>query len=100
CGSARRGCQVVNEGKELLPFGLGYHPNFRLPGIAAADIGSHELQATAAKLWDVDVDKVPTGKLLDIPEAIDFRRPRAIGATALDHVFTRGGGAEVAVLSH
>ncbi len=92
--------KVTNEGNEPLPFGLGYHPYFRLPGVTDPDVGDHILQANTAKLWDVDADKVPTGKLLEVPEAIDFRRPRAIGAAALDHVFTRDGGAEVAVLSH
>jgi aldose 1-epimerase len=97
--------EVANRGSEPLPFGLGYHPYFRLPGVTDADVGGHQLQANVAMVWEADSANLPTGTRLDLPEELDFRRPRAIGATALDHVFTQvtrhpSDLAELAVLSH
>ena len=36
---------VENLGPAPLPFGLGYHPYFRLPGVTDPDVGGHRLQA-------------------------------------------------------
>lgn len=93
--------KVANRGTEPLPFGLGYHPYFRLPGIADADVGGHVLQADIGRLWQVDADNLPTGNLEEVPEAVDFRKPKAIGSTALDHAFTRANSTRaLAELSH
>jgi aldose 1-epimerase len=95
---------VLNRGGEPLPFGLGYHPYFRLPNVTDADVGGHVLQANVDKLWLVDADNLPTGELKPVPADLDFRSPRPIGSTALDHVLsgvtTSGTMRELAVLSH
>jgi aldose 1-epimerase len=95
---------VLNRGEVELPFGLGYHPYFRLPGVPDADVGGHILQAYVAKLWQVDANALPTGNVVDVPNELDFRTPRPIGATALDHVLsgvtTTGAFRELAVLAH
>lgn len=96
---------VWNRGAEPLPFGLGYHPYFRLPGVTDADVGGHVLQANVRQVWEADGDNMPTGVKHDLPAELDFRSPRPIDAKALDHVFTgvtpsSAGLAEVAVLSH
>lgn len=80
--------QVQNLGPGPLPFGLGYHPYFRLPGVTDADIGRHVLQANVSQVWEVDADNLPTGQRRELPSNLDFRQPRAIGTTALDNVFT------------
>ncbi|HEY3788241.1 MAG TPA: aldose 1-epimerase, partial [Urbifossiella sp.] len=80
--------RVENRGAESLPFGLGYHPYFRLPGVADADVGGHVLQANMSKLWEADANNLPTGTLVDLPAEVNFRQPRPIGAAALDHIFT------------
>jgi aldose 1-epimerase len=99
---------VANLGPGPLPFGLGFHPYFRLPGVTEADVGGHVLQSHAEQVWETHADNLPTGWRNDIAGDLDFRQPRPIGATPLDHVFTAlrtpepelGGLAEVAVLSH
>jgi aldose 1-epimerase len=96
---------VENRGAEGLPFGLGYHPYFRLPGVTDADIGGHVLQANVARLWEADANNLPTGVAKELPAELDFRTPRPIGATALDHVLTDVTTTsvdlrELAVLSH
>ena len=97
---------VENRGSGSLPFGLGYHPYFRLPGVADADIGGHVLQASVSRVWATDAANLPTGVQPDLPADLDFRQSRPVGSTALDHVFTGvtakpiDGLTELAVLSH
>lgn len=94
------------EGRPL-PFGLGYHPYFRLAGVADPDLSRYVLQADVSQVYEVDADNLPTGRKLDLPPHLDFRAPRPIGDAALDHVFTgvtsevgADGLRELAVLSH
>jgi aldose 1-epimerase len=95
---------VTNRGSEPLPFGLGYHPYFRLPGVADADVGGHVIQANVNRLWVADDANLPTGEARELAPELDFRTPRPIAATAFDHVFTEvnasGSLRELAVLSH
>jgi aldose 1-epimerase len=79
---------VENRGSGSLPFGLGFHPYFRLPGVPDADINGHILQAHVDQVWEADASNLPTGVRLTVPPDLDFRTPRPIGETALDHVFT------------
>src|SRR5262249_25539269 len=44
--------RVENLGPGLLPFGLGYHPYFRLPGVNDPDIRGHILQANVNEVWE------------------------------------------------
>ena len=98
---------VENLGPGPLPFGLGYHPYFRLPGTAVGDIAKHVLSVNVEELWE-SVDLLPTGARLPIPAGIDFRKPRSIASAELDHVFSvpgtdtesGGGPHSVAELSH
>ena len=96
---------ATNRGAEPLPFGLGYHPYFRLPGVTDVDVGGHVLHANVQQVWEADANNLPTGKKLDLPPELDFRSPKPIGNTALDHVFTGvpssiSGLVEMATLSH
>jgi aldose 1-epimerase len=100
--------RLENSGRVPLPFGLGYHPYFRLPGVTDPDVNRHILCARVEQLWEADADNLPTGWRPDLPTELDFRSPRAIGATTLDNVFTavttKPSGladlVELAVLSH
>lgn len=106
-GKLRVDARVENVGKGPLPFGLGYHGYFRLPGMNDPDIGACELQANVSELWEAE-NSVPTGWRKELPTDLDFRSPRAVGETALDNVFTGVTGSEtrnsglfeLATLSH
>lgn len=74
-------------GMETLPFGLGFHPYFQLPGVNGADIGSYVLQIHLPQVWET-VDLLPTGRKLPAEGALNFRHPRPIGSLQLDHVYT------------
>src|SRR4051812_38641805 len=73
---------VQNRGPGPLPFGLGYHPYFRLPGVPDEEIGGHILQANVDQVWQTDADKLPTGGGGDVPPGLDFRPPPPDGAAA------------------
>jgi aldose 1-epimerase len=98
---------VENQGAEALPFGLGYHPYFRLPGVTDTDVGGHVLTANVSHVWAADAANLPTGERQPVPPELDFRQPRPVGATALDHVLTgvratpqADGLVELATLTH
>jgi aldose 1-epimerase len=84
---------VENPGPGRLPFGLGYHGYFRLPGSNDPDIGSTVLQASVAEIWEAE-NNLPTGRRTTVPPELDFQRAHPIGNTALDNVFTKVTGPE------
>jgi aldose 1-epimerase len=99
--------RVENVGKGRLPFGLGYHGYFRLPEVTDADVSNYVLQANVTELWEAE-NNLPTGWRKELPPELAFRAERAVGATALDNVFTgvsgpvapNSGLVELARLSH
>jgi aldose 1-epimerase len=76
---------IRNDGPAELPFGFGLHPYFRkLSGESATFV---TLPADA--VMEATPDLLPTGRLLEVGgTACDLRRPAAVGALDLDHVFT------------
>jgi len=97
--------RVENPTAGTLPFGLGYHAYFCLPGVTDADVSNYVLQAHVAQIWAAE-NNLPTGERVPTPAELDFQKPRAVAATALDNVFsgvtgpTDAGLVEQAVLSH
>jgi aldose 1-epimerase len=79
---------VTNIDDKPLPFGLGYHPYFCLPGVQDPDIDHYQLQIPAAKLWHTGEDLLPTGERQPVPELWDFRREKCIGDARMDLIFT------------
>jgi aldose 1-epimerase len=75
---------IRNTGDLAFPFGLGWHPFF--PRDAATTLGF-----TTGGMWATDSTCIPTEhRAVESAEAFD--PPRAIGATALDNVFTGWNG--------
>jgi aldose 1-epimerase len=98
--------RVENRGAGRLPFGLGYHGYFQLPGANDPDVANYELRANVREYWVPD-NNLPTGARQEPPAALDFRVPRPVAATALDNVFTgvtsgraQDGFFELAALAH
>ncbi len=79
--------EVTNPDATPLPFGLGFHPYFRPPGLGNATINTAQLRIGSSKLWE-SVDGLPTGRVIDTPAELWFDATRPIGSTAFDHVFT------------
>jgi aldose 1-epimerase len=77
---------ATNIGSEACPFGAGAHPYF---GFAGQLVDEVELCVRADDWLEVDSRCIPFGHCPVEGSAIDFRRPRVIGGTKLDHAFTR-----------
>lgn len=82
---------VENPSPGALPFGLGYHPYFRVPTAPNAVADEMVLWTASQTLWETD-GGLPTGRQLPPPPELDFRTPRAVGPTVIDNLF---GGIEV-----
>jgi aldose 1-epimerase len=78
---------VGNPDSKPLPFGLGYHPYFRLPftgGVLADDC---TVAVPAAAYWELK-DSLPTGERLPVDRARDLNVPRRYADLQLDDVLT------------
>ncbi len=71
---------IRNTGDAAFPFGLGWHPY--LPRTPATT-----LAFGADGVWRNDANMLPVAHVA-LPPAWNFAQPRAIGAAALDNVFT------------
>jgi aldose 1-epimerase len=76
---------ATNAGVEPCPFGSGAHPYLTV-GTATIDLVL--LHAPGATVLHSDEHGIPTGRAPVDGTGHDFRRPRLIGTTKLDHAFT------------
>jgi aldose 1-epimerase len=80
---------IENTGESPFPFGLGWHPFFPIDAETT-------LRFDANGVWENEATCLPV-RHAAIPDVWRFEAPRAIGATALDNVFTGWrGDAELA----
>jgi aldose 1-epimerase len=75
---------VDNPDRMPLPFGLGYHPYFRVAPLGGADC---HVEARARAYWQLE-DSLPTGKCLPVDPARDLTTPRRFQELQLDDVLT------------
>jgi aldose 1-epimerase len=71
---------VENTGASALPFGMGWHPYFRL----SDDLANHHLHLPPCEMIGVNAAMIPTGKRY---EYTTFSQPRRIGSEVLDNCF-------------
>lgn len=79
--------RVTNPSDAELPYGLGFHPYFHLPLQPRADLGSTQVVLPGRRIWELQ-DALPTGRTLDVPPALDFRRGRSMTGLTADDVYT------------
>jgi aldose 1-epimerase len=90
---------VENPDQVALPFGLGYHPYFRVPALPAGKAEDHRVQARADLFWVLD-ESLPTGERRPVDAPRDLRSPRPFGALNLDDVLCTAGEPGRAGLVH
>jgi aldose 1-epimerase len=73
--------RAENEGPGIAPFGIGFHPYFTA-GTAAVDAA--EALIPAGEIIEFGPGFIPTGRVIPVPEELDFRRWRAVGGTRLN----------------
>ncbi len=83
----RLDAQARNVGATPLPMGFGLHPYFRLPLRCDGRPCDCRIQVPARRLWLLDKDKLPTGDSEPVPPQLDFRSPRPVGDSELDHLY-------------
>ena len=72
--------------KQILPFGLGFHPYFCLETDLIDDL---ELEIPAKNLIEFDLNLKPTGKMIDIKTSdFNFSKSRLIGNQQIDNCFS------------
>ena len=76
---------ATNRGGRPCPYGSGSHPYLRL---AEARVDSLTLRVPGNTVLQSDERGIPVGSIRVEGTDYDFRHPRTIGATVLDHAFT------------
>lgn len=76
---------ATNLGGDACPYGTGFHPYLRLD---PTRIDGLELSSPAATYYVSDDCKIPIERADVAGSPFDFREPRLIGATQMDHAFT------------
>jgi aldose 1-epimerase len=74
---------VRNAGPAPAPVGVGFHPYLAAP----AGFEATPLRVPASRLVEFD-GLLPTGRVVDVPPELDYRRPRPVGVQRLNHCFT------------
>jgi aldose 1-epimerase len=74
---------VANTSDVDLPFGVGFHPYFRVPG----PFDQWLLQCDAGESWPL-TSMVPSGSPVPVGPDLDFRTPRRLGNQHLDDALT------------
>jgi aldose 1-epimerase len=78
---------ATNIGDRPAPYGAGHHPYIACPP-GGAD--SAHIQIPGQATLETDERGVPTGRLHSVDGTeLDFRTPRPVGATVIDHCYTQ-----------
>ncbi len=85
--SLRLEAEVYNPDRVPLPFGLGYHPYFRMPFTPEGTADNCLLQVHARSFWKLE-ESLPTGERLPVDSSCDLNQPRRFGDLFVDTVLT------------
>jgi aldose 1-epimerase len=80
--------EVINPDRVSLPFGLGYHPYFRVPFLPGDAATNYWVESSAREMWELEADGVPTGKRMPPPPAKDLTQGKCFTELTLDDLFT------------
>jgi aldose 1-epimerase len=79
--------EVSNPDGRPLPFGLGYHPYFRVPLVPNSSAVDCTVQANARQVWELQ-HFLPTGERRTPEGVFDLTEPRPFEGLRLDDVYT------------
>jgi aldose 1-epimerase len=86
-GRLRIEAEVTNPDTKPLPFGLGYHPYFRLPFAAGGSADDSRVCVPARSFWVLD-ESLPVGQVEPVDVVRDLNTPRRFADLKLDDVLT------------
>jgi aldose 1-epimerase len=79
--------EVSNPDAQPMPFGLGYHPYFRVPFVAGVAPADCTVQVPAKSFWELK-ESLPTGERRPVDASRDLNKPRRFTDLTLDDVLT------------
>jgi aldose 1-epimerase len=86
-GCLRLEAEVRNPDQVALPFGLGYHPYFRLPFTSGDSANDYGIEVHAAEYWALE-ENLPIGERRPVDAARDLNQPRRFAELNLDDILT------------
>ena len=86
-GTLRVEAEVSNPDDKPLPFGLGYHPYFKLPCVGSLAPDGCMVEVPAAEYWVLQ-DSLPAGIRAPVDASRDLNALRRVGELHLDDVLT------------
>lgn len=86
-GSLRLEAEVYNPDRVGLPFGLGYHPYFRMPFSPSYSAEDCLLTAPSRSFWKLE-ESLPTGERQPVDASCDLNFPRRFVDLNVDTVLT------------
>jgi aldose 1-epimerase len=84
-GSLRIEAEVSNPDASPMPFGLGYHPYFRVPFISGMSGQDCKVTVPAKSYWVLE-ESLPSGERRPVDAPRDLDRPRLFAQLTLDDV--------------
>jgi aldose 1-epimerase len=78
---------VRNPDAVPLPFGLGYHPYFKLPFTSSGAAEHCTVEVPAGEFWELEAN-LPTGRRALVDAARDLNKPCPFGGLQVDDVLT------------
>lgn len=92
---ARLICEMRGAPDRVTPINLAHHAYFNLGG--GGTVQDHVLWVDAESYTPLDAESLPLGSIVPVAGTpLDFREPRAIGATAIDNNFVLRAGRDEA----
>jgi len=85
---------VRNSGSEVMPFGLGFHPWFRVPMQPDGAMEDCFLTVPVLEEWLLDDTNIPTGEIIPVPSDHDLNQPTSVQGLTMDTVFTAAGASD------
>jgi aldose 1-epimerase len=79
--------EVHNPDRVPLPFGLGFHPYFRIPFAPSADAAHCKVSVPARAMWKLE-HSLPTGEREPVPPSCDLNTLTDYRGLQLDNVLT------------
>jgi aldose 1-epimerase len=79
--------EVHNPDSRPLPFGLGYHPYFRMPIVPNSSAADCMVQGHVSEVWELE-QYLPTGRRRAVEGMLDLTAGRPFETLRLDDVYT------------
>lgn len=79
--------EVANIDTVALPFGLGYHPYFRVPLLPSGDEADCWVETAAREIWELR-ENLPTGVRRPVDAPLDLTKGQRLSELTLDDLYT------------